>query len=104
MSLGFLVTIDNIFASKCLPKEAIDNAEWVNANGYLRMGVDQNTSRELWERFKTLWRHEKMHMGVKVTSYFDILFSIVINIWYHCLNNLSKVIFNYFGGVGVLVM
>jgi len=102
VSLGFIVTIDNIFAAKCLPKAAFDNAKEVNDHGLLTLGEDPNAAGKLWSRTKRLWRDEEMPLGVKVGGYFDLFLSVLVNTWYHTLKNLHVVWFNYFGALCVL--
>uniref|UniRef100_A0A7S3CIN0 Uncharacterized protein n=1 Tax=Strombidium rassoulzadegani TaxID=1082188 RepID=A0A7S3CIN0_9SPIT len=94
VTLGFMMTIDNIFTSS-LPKEVIQNAQKLNKSGLLKMGPDANTFAALYKRAKRADRD--------VDEYFIVFMSSLVNLWYFFIQSFQVIVYNYFGAYMCLV-
>ena len=101
VTLGFIVSIDDMFAEK-VPKEIFVNAAKLNKHKVLKLSKDHNTNYRICIRIKKgcvgffcCRRRKQSLCNLLLTE----TLNLTINLYYAIILNLQLVVYNYFIGV-----
>ena len=85
VALGFVIKVDDMF-SENFPDEIKDTA----SNLVLVIGKDTNTFKRIW---KGIRKNQRKGIAVK---WDEVIFNVLVNLWYGLLNNFYIVVYYYF--------
>ena len=91
VTLAFILSIDNLFADS-FPDDIKANAQYINNNGIMKMGEDQNTFQKIKKRLQEHYHSEDSTLA----DFLQELTNILVNILYFIVVNFEVIFYNYF--------
>lgn len=92
MTIGFILTVDNLFAAS-LPDDVKQNAVRINKEGGFRMSRDNN-------KFSAIKQRYSDGSGLPGNE----VLNFIVNVWFYILINFQVIFYNYFGPFAVLLV